>query len=96
MSASALKRTAAMADGWPRTMRKIGWSTVLLAASIVPSALMAFVIFNVLCRSSGAEAWGDGSAIAYLGAAANPLAILFSPPERLSPCSVVVCIASLG
>jgi hypothetical protein len=59
-------------------MHSRNWSNIILAASLVPSALMlAYVLWYMLAfRPSGQEAWGDGATIFYLGALAYPVALV--------------------
>lgn len=58
-------------------MQKFRWSTVLLAASLIPSfGLVAFMLLYMLVyRPSGAEAWGDAAAIAHFGVTTYPVAV---------------------
>lgn len=54
------------------------WPNVLLAASIVPMALLcAFIVwYQFVFRPSGQERWGDAAAIFYFGALAYPVSLL--------------------
>jgi hypothetical protein len=54
------------------------WSSIVLAASLVPSGLLsAFIAWYMFWyRPSGQEQWGDGVAIFYLGVFTYPLSLL--------------------
>jgi hypothetical protein len=59
-------------------MQRRNWSTVALAASSAPSALLlAYMLWYVLVyRPSGQEAWGDGARIFYLGTLTYPSSLI--------------------